>query len=108
MVEKVNVVSAFLQAMVVLVFYFLVLKLFKIQKIMQERTSKRKGQGGMEIGRSLVAFSASMFLAFSLIFWKYATKFEVFPLNNLLVVLLLLVAVKIWEMSGFPERNFSL
>jgi len=82
-VAKVNAASAFLQALTVLVFYFLVLELFRHMK------ATRLG-----IWERLAGLAASMFLAFSLIFWEYATKFEVFPLNNLFAVAILLLAAK--------------
>lgn len=43
---------------------------------------------------SIAGFVGAVFLGFSLIFWQYATKFEVFPLNNLFVVLILWLSFK--------------
>lgn len=84
-VQRVNAVSSFLQALTAVTFYFLIINLFKF-------VYRKKD---LSIGFYLVSTVSSMFLAFSLIYWKYATKFEVFPLNNLLVVVLLLMAVKL-------------
>ena len=80
---KVNAVSAFLQALTVLSVYWLILELFGYVR------AKRP-----DLNERLAAFSASMFLAFSLIFWEYATKFEVFPLNNLFAAAILLLAAR--------------
>ena len=101
MVERVNGVSALLQALTVLVFYFLMAELFEAHGNNRSETGIHGNISGVvqsfsrSSGVLLIAFSASMFLAFSLVFWEYATKFEVFPLNNLFAVLILLVAVRI-------------
>lgn len=81
-VQRINLASSFIQAMTVFVFFYLMLEIFP------ENDSKKAVN-------NISAFSASMVLAFSLIFWQYATKFEVFPLNNLFTVLILLIAFKL-------------
>lgn len=83
-VAKINAASAFLQALTVLVTYFVILELYKIA---------RKGKK-LTPALRLIAFCSSMFLAFSLIFWQYATKFEVFALNNLFAVIILFLAIR--------------
>lgn len=112
-VWRVNAVSAFFQALTVLLFYFLVLELFKFcmgigvgKGLIYANPATGSGQVRLRGGERLVAFSSSMFLAFSLIFWQYATKFEVFPLNNLFAVSLLLLAVKIAFRSE-PAQNLG-
>ena len=80
-VQRVNLTSSFIQALTVFLFYYLMLEVFP------QRDSKKSV-------KIISAFSSSMVLAFSLIFWQYATKFEVFPLNNLFAVLILLIAFK--------------
>jgi len=113
LVERVNAVSALLQALTVVVFYFLIMELFRYtgeHRNLKDKAHgiKARGNNGMITGLQwvkLVAFSASMYLAFSLIFWQYATKFEVFPLNNLLAVVLLLVAVRIARRSTQDKQE---
>src|SRR3972149_3134582 len=95
-VERVNGVSALLQALTVLVFYFLVLEMFALNSDPKLSFDKKK----LSFSFHLVAFSASMFLAFSLVFWMYSTKFEVFPLNNLLAVILMLLATKLNQVKA--------
>ncbi|MBI2034605.1 MAG: DUF2723 domain-containing protein [Candidatus Levybacteria bacterium] len=101
---KINAAAAVMQALSVMVFYFLTVSLFELSHLNKmdiRHSGERKriqnldaGQASMTIFR-LVAFSASLFFAFNLIFWNYGTKFEVFALNNLLVMLVLLVAVRL-------------
>ena len=107
LVWKINASAAFLQSLAVMVFYFLCLALFKLSNISAKGRSPSGGKYPMrsqsldirnlkfDIGNYLVAFSASLFFAFNLIFWNYGTKFEVFALNNLLVMLVLLLAVRL-------------
>jgi tetratricopeptide (TPR) repeat protein len=97
-VERVNGVSALLQALTVLCFYLLLLELFRSASMLSI-------QGELSFSDRIVAFTASMFLAFSLIFWMYATKFEVFPLNNLLVVILMLLATKLNQVKAKLSRR---
>lgn len=118
-IHKINLASSFLQALTVFVFYFLMVEVFiplrqgfegqgEIGGIGEFRDIReiRKVGGVRDI---ISAFTAAMFLAFNLIFWQYATKFEVFPLNNLLVVTILLVAFRLAnQIRDFREiREFG-
>ncbi|MDO8657211.1 MAG: DUF2723 domain-containing protein [Candidatus Levybacteria bacterium] len=91
--QRVHLASAFLQSLTVVMLYFLVLELYSL--FFQGKVKNN------DPSIKLIAFASSMFLAFSLIFWQYATKFEVFPLNNLFAVTLLLLAVKIHRKFSF-------
>ena len=106
-IERINAVSALLQALSVLVFYFLVLDLFRLA----DSDSRRLPDSGLdkdpETGYYLVAFTAGMFLAFNTVFWQYATKFEVFPLNNFFVVSILFITVRICrKFKSAPTISF--
>ncbi|KKS03653.1 MAG: Transmembrane protein, partial [Candidatus Curtissbacteria bacterium GW2011_GWA2_41_24] len=69
---KVNLFSAVTSSLTVVVVYFICLKLTK---------------------NRLAAVSASLFLAFSYLFWLYSLVAEVFSLNNLFVALIILISL---------------
>src|SRR3989337_2116736 len=73
---RVNLFSAVTSALTVVVVYFICLKLTK---------------------NRIAAISASLFLAFSYLFWLYSLVAEVFSLNNLFVALIILIAIHILE-----------
>jgi len=73
---KVNLFSAVTSSLTVVVVYFICLKLTK---------------------NRLAAVSASLFLAFSYLFWLYSLVAEVFSLNNLFVALIILISLHIFE-----------
>src|SRR3989337_4499312 len=73
---KVNLFSAVTSSLTAVVVYFICLKLTK---------------------NRLAAISASLFLAFSYLFWLYSLVAEVFSLNNLFVALIILIAIHILE-----------
>jgi hypothetical protein len=81
-VFRVNLLSGFLQALTAMFFYFLVVEL--CGHIDRDRDRDIYNIGGL--ARIVAGFSSALFMAFSLIYWQYATKFEVFPLNNLFAV----------------------
>lgn len=92
-VFKINAVSALFQALAVLVMYFVILEFYLFV---------RKGKK-LNIGLRLIAMCSVMFLAFSLIYWQYATKFEVFPLNNLFSVIIIYLAAR----YSFRDKTLS-
>src|SRR3989338_10472319 len=73
---KVNLFSAVSSSLTVVVVYFICLKLTK---------------------NRLAAISASLFLAFSCLFWLYSLVAEVFSLHALFVTLIILVSISIFE-----------
>ncbi|KKQ89288.1 MAG: hypothetical protein UT12_C0017G0009 [Candidatus Curtissbacteria bacterium GW2011_GWC2_38_9] len=73
---RVNLFSAVTSSLTVVVIYFICLKL----------TSNR-----------LASISASLFLAFSYLFWLYSLVAEVFSLHALFVTLIILVSISIFE-----------
>jgi len=72
---RVNFFSAFFESLTCVLIYFIILKLASFP---------------FRIWSSFLAASASLFLGFSLTFWQYGTKAEVFAFNNFLVSLLIL------------------
>src|SRR3989344_8676467 len=73
---RVNLFSAVTSSLTVVVIYFICLEL----------TSNR-----------LASISASLFLAFSYLFWLYSLVAEVFSLHALFVTLIILVSISIFE-----------
>src|SRR3990172_6909542 len=73
---RVNLFSAVTSSLTIVVVYFICLKLTK---------------------NRLASISASLFLAFSYLFWLYSLVAEVFSLNNLFVTLIILVSISIFE-----------
>src|SRR3990167_8474546 len=73
---KVNLFSAVTSSLTAVIVYFICLKLNK---------------------NRLASISASLFLAFSYLFWLYSLVAEVFSLNSLLVALIILVSISIFE-----------
>src|SRR3989344_2060709 len=80
---RVNLFSAVTSSLTIVVVYFICLKLTK---------------------NRLASISASLFLAFSYLFWLYSLVAEVFSLNNLFVALIILIAVYILEN---PNQDLS-
>src|SRR3989344_5451860 len=77
---RVNLFSAVTSSLTIVVVYFICLKLTK---------------------NRLASISASLFLAFSYLFWLYSLVAEVFSLNNLFVALIILIAIYI---MGNPKN----
>ena len=73
---RVNLFSAVTSSLTAVVVYLICLKLTK---------------------NRIAAISASLFLAFSYLFWLYSLVAEVFSLNNLFVALIILIAIHILE-----------
>src|SRR3990167_823680 len=73
---RVNLFSAVTSSLTVVVVYFICLKLTR---------------------NRLASASASLFLAFSYLFWLYSLVTEVFSLNNLFVALIVLFCLHIFE-----------
>ena len=73
---RVNLFSAVTSSLTVVVVYFICLKLTK---------------------NRIASASASLFLAFSYLFWLYSLVAEVFSLNNLFVALIVLFSLHIFE-----------
>ena len=73
---RVNLFSAVTSSLTVVVVYFICLKLTR---------------------NRLASASASLFLAFSYLFWLYSLVAEVFSLNNLFVALIILISLYIFE-----------
>jgi len=73
---RVNLFSAVTSSLTVIVVYFICYKLTK---------------------NRLASASASLFLAFSYLFWLYSLVAEVFSLNNLFVALIILISLHIFE-----------
>lgn len=87
-VWRVNLMSAFFEALTNMVVYFIILSLYKFYKTYSLKKDCRE-----EITDYFLAASASLFLGFSLIHWQLATKAEVFALNNFLSVLVIFLGL---------------
>ncbi len=107
---RINLLSAIFESLTVVVIYFVIIKLYELIDTsfgtLRSPTKKEEFVGSprtfpntdtlisntyaLNPSAYLLAFSSSLFLAFSLNFWQYGTKAEVFALNNLLVSLVLL------------------
>lgn len=111
---RVNLMSAFFQAVTATLVYFVILKLYGIAKNREagiknptsvEATTGRQGEENSDSHNSLflihdsyylLAAASALFLAFSLEFWQFATRAEVFPLNNFFGAALTLILVSWW------------
>jgi len=87
---RVNLMSAVFQAATVTVVYFIILKLY------EEALRLSDSEGRLDPSFCLLAAAASLFLGFSLTFWQYATRAEVFPLNNFLCASASLLLLSWW------------
>ncbi|MBN1169333.1 DUF2723 domain-containing protein [Candidatus Woesebacteria bacterium] len=95
-VKRVNLASSFISAATVVVFFLALCSLLKDESDEQS------------INEKLAAFTGSLFLAFSTIFWQYSLKFEVFPLNNLFAVLIILLSVSYVKARDTHSRSSTL
>lgn len=95
-VARVNFASGVIQALTVAVFYLGMVELISYHQNHKSQRSddEQDISDNSPLSIYLAAFTASLFLAFSGIFWQYALKFEVFPLNNLFVVTLIYLSLK--------------
>lgn len=91
-IGKINSAASVIQILSIITFYFLILEILS-----QENPQKN-------FINHLCAFVSSLFLAFSLIFWQYSVKFEVFALNNLFVILSLLLSFKILRLFNNQKK----
>lgn len=83
---RVNLMSGVFHALTAGVMYLVVvLVISEVRKV-------RKGSK-VSTGESLIAFGTSLFLAFTHTFWINSLKSEVFPLNDLLASLLILLSL---------------
>ncbi len=92
---RVNLMSAFFEALTILLIYFIILRLFLASSVKRLASSLQ----ALDVSAYFFAFSASLFLGFSLTFWQLGTKAEVFALNNFLA------AGAIWLTLVFLERK---
>lgn len=92
---RVNLMSAFFEALTILLIYFIILRLFLASRIKRQASRLQ----AFDVSAYFFAFSASLFLGFSLTFWQLGTKAEVFALNNFLA------AGAIWLTLVFLERK---
>jgi hypothetical protein len=83
-VWRVNLMSAFFEALACVLIYFIIVKLGQLEWL----------------GEKVLAAGGALFLGFSLMFWQYGTKAEVFAINNFLVALVVLVALIASEKPG--------
>ena len=111
---RINLMSAFFEALTCLLIYFIILKLYLAfspsTPSVPLRTSPLRVNSerlALSIGNRaflcLFAASAALFLAFSLTFWQYGTKAEVFALNNFFSALVILTILVFLEKK---ERRF--
>jgi tetratricopeptide (TPR) repeat protein len=83
-VWRVNLMSAFFEALACVLIYFIIVKLGLLEWL----------------GEKVLAAGGALFLGFSLMFWQYGTKAEVFALNNFLLAFVVLVALIASEKQG--------
>lgn len=110
-VVKINLAAAVLQALGAVLFYWLMLELIKIKRLSNKVENKPlniKSVQKLLFVDYLTAFTASMILAFSLIYWEYATKFEVFPLNNVLIILILVLSCRMYLSYSATGKVFAI
>lgn len=94
---RVNFASSAVSALTVFVFYLTVTKLLHYKDNIPINGEKIDVENTDSISNYTASFTASMFLAFSTIYWQYALKFEVFPLNNLLAVSIIYLSLSYLE-----------
>lgn len=98
---RVNLMSATFQSLTVLLLYFVILKLYRV--VLGSRASDFSVSDSLRStpyalhSHYFLAASAALFLAFSLVFWQYGTRAEVFPLNNFFSAALVLIILTWWE-----------
>ena len=80
---RVNLMSGVFHALTAGVMYWVVINVIRVIR----------GIRGIGLAESLIALGASLFLAFTHTFWINSLKSEVFPLNNLLASLLILLSL---------------
>lgn len=102
---RVNLMSAMFQSLTVLILYFVILKLYRLAK---EGESGSGDQSilpqnsafkilNSQVSDHFIAAASALFLAFSLVYWQYGTRAEVFPLNNFFAAALILIILAWWE-----------
>lgn len=94
-VARVNFASGVIQALTVAVFYLGMVELIHYYQNHKSQKSddEQDVSDNSPLSIYLAAFTASLFLAFSGVFWQYSLKFEVFPLNNLFTVTLVYLSL---------------
>lgn len=106
---RVNLMSAFWGSLTLVNLYFIFLGLityFKEDKILAETPKVKVGGIRVMLARrekevkepfglviNLISASSALFLGFSLTFWQYSTRAEIFALNNFLVSLTVLLTL---------------
>jgi 4-amino-4-deoxy-L-arabinose transferase-like glycosyltransferase len=94
---RVNLMSAFFEALTCVLIYLIIIKLYQNHRRIK---SVKKSTKNIKFSNYLLASSASLFLAFSLTFWQYGTKAEVFALNNFLICAVILTFLTAVEKQG--------
>ncbi|MDP3955394.1 MAG: DUF2723 domain-containing protein, partial [bacterium] len=106
---RVNLLSAVLHSLTVTIIYFVALKLYRLvedrRQRTEDRTEKTEDRGQitenpssiLSSAESVLAACAALFLAFSLEFWQFANRAEVFALNNFFGATLILIIVSWWH-----------
>ena len=103
-VGRINFASSAVSALTVFVFYLTVTKLLHYKYNIPIDRENIDDENTVSINTYTASFTASMFLAFSMIYWQYALKFEVFPLNNLLAVSMIYLSLSYLELRENRKR----
>ncbi|KKQ54613.1 MAG: hypothetical protein US75_C0039G0008, partial [Candidatus Woesebacteria bacterium GW2011_GWC1_38_13] len=103
-VGRINFASSAVSALTIFVFYLTVTKLLHYKYNIPIDRENIDDENTVSINTYTASFTASMFLAFSMIYWQYALKFEVFPLNNLLAVSMIYLSLSYLELRENRKR----
>ncbi|MDO8551063.1 MAG: DUF2723 domain-containing protein [bacterium] len=113
---RVNLMSAVVQALTAMVMYFVILKMEGLvvrgQRTGNNELTPNPYREAASFAYSLAPFvlaaTAALFLSFSLEFWQFANRAEVFPLNNLFGAILIWIVVSWGEKVSDVKYKQSL